>query len=94
LGVALEALGVANKVRRALSAAKIKASAFIEGSLALLLCASNEKPDKYFIFFADRPLIWWNTNNFLKEVGFGPKWLASSQTPNPNPLLNLGELLK
>ena len=92
--MALEALGVANKVRRALSAAKIKASAFIEVSLALLLCASNEKPVKYFIFFADRPVIWWNTNNFLKEVGFGPKWLASSQTPNPKPLLNLGELLK
>ena len=92
--MALEALGVANKVRRALSAAKIKASAFIEGSLALLLCTSNGKPDKYFIFFADLPLIWWNTNNFLKEVGFGPKWLASSQTPNPKPLLNLGELLK
>jgi hypothetical protein len=37
LGVGLEDLGVANKVRKALSAAKIKASAFIGRSLALLL---------------------------------------------------------
>jgi hypothetical protein len=36
LGVGLEDLGVANKVRKALSAAKIKASAFIGRSLALL----------------------------------------------------------
>jgi len=32
--------------------------------------------------------------NLLKEVGFGPKWLANPQTLNLNPLLNLGELLK
>jgi hypothetical protein len=36
LGVGLEDLGVANKVRKALSAAKIKESAFIGRSLALL----------------------------------------------------------
>jgi hypothetical protein len=64
------------------------------GSLALLLCASNEKPVKRLVFFADWPVLWWNTYNFLKEVGLGPQWLANPQTPNPMPLLNLGELLK
>jgi hypothetical protein len=45
-------------------------------------------------FFADCRVLCWNTYNFLKEVGFGPKWLANPQTPKLRPLLNLGELLK
>jgi hypothetical protein len=94
LGVGLAALGVANKVRRALSAAKIKASAFMGRSLALLLRASNEKPLKSLVFFADCRVLCWNTYNFLKEVGCGPQWLANPQTPKLRPLLNLGELLK
>jgi hypothetical protein len=52
LGVGLEALGVAKRVRKALSAAKIKASAFMGGSLALLLCSSNNKPGFLVFFFA------------------------------------------
>jgi hypothetical protein len=41
-GVERVARGVAKRVRKALSAAKIKVSAFMMRSLALLLFASNE----------------------------------------------------
>jgi hypothetical protein len=51
-------------------------------------------PFKSLDFFADCAVLWWNTHNFLKEVGLGPKWLADTQTPKLRPLLNLGELLK
>jgi hypothetical protein len=63
-------------------------------SLALLLRASNEITVKSLDFFADCRVLCWNTYNFLKEVGFGLKWLANPQTPKLRPLLNLGELLK
>jgi hypothetical protein len=62
-------------------------------SLALMLCISNEKPFVYTVFFADQPVLWCNTYNFLKEVGSGKEWIAISQTFEPGPLLNLGELL-
>jgi hypothetical protein len=60
----LEALGLAKRVRRALSAAKIKASAFMGESLAPLLCLSNKISCFLVIFFADWSYLWCNSNNF------------------------------
>jgi hypothetical protein len=51
-------------VRKALSAARIKASAFIGGSLAPLLCLSNKIAGFQVIFFAVWPVVWCNSNNF------------------------------
>ena len=63
-GVALEALGLEKSVRKALSAARMKVSAFIGNSLALLLYPSNNKPFILVIFFANGPDLWCNRPNF------------------------------
>jgi hypothetical protein len=55
---------LAKRVRKALSAARIKASAFIGGSLAPLLCLSNKIAGFQVIFFAVWPVVWCNSNNF------------------------------
>ena len=60
----LDALGFAKRVRKALSAARIKASAFMGRSLAPLLCLSNKIPCFLVIFFADWSDLWCNSHNF------------------------------